>query len=253
MEPLLTLVPSCRGVPEDALRDLRDLVNRTSGVTLAPIHVPSAALLPRVLEEMPGAVAWSPAYAASILVRHREASALVAVRRGDRGVRSAVLLGRPGIEGLADLAGRRIGWVSRVSETGYQVPWLYLESFGVDPAELFATERFCGTHAGAVSALVRGDVDVIATHSGRLRDAFARTPVRLVASIGHLPADVIVAGPEVPPRLRGELTAALLPLTWAAHSFAPVRDGHLGLFDALRRQARELRDPSRGATALAVR
>jgi ABC-type phosphate/phosphonate transport system substrate-binding protein len=242
MKPLLLLVPSSRGVTENVLRELRDLVDRTSGIPLAPVQVPSAALLPRMLEEVPDALAWGPGCTAAVLLRLRGATSLLSVRRRDRSARSAVLVARPAIEGLGDLAGRRMGWVSKLSETGYEVPRLYLESFGVDPSELFAEERFFGTHMAAISGLVRGDVDVVATHSGRLRDAFARTPVRLVASVGPLPADVIVAGPGIAPRVRSELARAMLPLNWADHAFVPAPEGHLGLFEALRRQARELRE-----------
>jgi ABC-type phosphate/phosphonate transport system substrate-binding protein len=247
MRPIPLLVPASRDLSDEVLRDLRDSVHRRCGAFLAPVRVASAALLPAVLEQARDVLAWAPPCIASTLVTLGLAAPLVAAPRRDQRTRSAVLVTRPGIEGLGDFAGRRVGWVSRLSETGYEVPRLYLESFGVEPSELFANQRFYGTHDAVAAALVGGEVDVIATHSGRLRHLFTRTPMRVAISVGPLPSDLVVAGLDVPDAAREQVADALVsctaPRTGAftsgAHVFAPAREGHLGLFDLLGRQRRE--------------
>ena len=243
MKPLPLLVPASDALTVRALRDLRDDVHHRCGVLLAPVRVPSVGLLPLLLEELRDGLAWAPAWIASTLVRLRLATPLAATTRVDRRTRSAVLVTSRAVEGLADLAGRRVGWVSRFSATGYAVPRLYLESFGVDIPTLFREERFCGAHASAATALVRGEVDAIATHSGRLEDLFARTPIRVVATIGPVPADLVVAGVDVEPDVRAVVARALGALSFGAHAFSPVQDGHLRLFELLLRHARDLQEP----------
>jgi ABC-type phosphate/phosphonate transport system substrate-binding protein len=243
MKPIPLLVSASRDLSDEVLRDLRDAVHRRCGALLAPVRLASAALLPAVLEQVRDALAWSPAGVASTLVRLGVATPLVAAPRRDRRTRSAVLVTRPGIEGLSDFAGRRVGWVSRLSETGYEVPRLYLESFGVEPSELFASQRFYRTHDAVAAALVHGEVDVIATHSGRLRGLFACTPMRVAVSIGPIPSDLVVAGLDVSDVVREMVAGALLSCTESftsgAHVFAPAREGHLGLFDLLGHQVRD--------------
>ena len=241
MRPSPLLVPACCKLDDGDLRALRDAIYRRSGVLVAPVQVPYAALIPQLLEDTRDALAWASSCVASTLVRLRLATPIAAAPRRDGRGRSAVLVGRAPVEGLGDLRGRRAGWVSKLSAAGYQVPRLYLESFGVDPAALFASEQFLGSHAAAVEALADGSVDVVATHSGRLRELLRRASARVVASVGPIPADLVVAGCAVPPGIRSALGRAMSYVAVGAYDLAPVDVGHLELFEALHRDPPDAR------------
>jgi ABC-type phosphate/phosphonate transport system substrate-binding protein len=231
-QSLALLVPESTLLRGGAVRALRTTIADETGLAVTLVVLPSAALLGQVLDQLPNAIAWAPSLVAADLRRMGQGSPLATVSSGDGARHQAVLVARRGIEGLAELAGFRVGWVSRLSVTGYRLPRLYLESFGVDLGTLFAREVHCGTHEAVASALELGNVDVIATHSGRLRSVLGpRT--RLLASIGPIPSDVLVAGEQVPAKVRARL-ATVLPSTRAADlRLSPVRDAHFALFDQL--------------------
>jgi ABC-type amino acid transport substrate-binding protein len=242
MRTMTLLVPTRLDLTDDALIDLRDTVLERCGLRLSPVRLASAALLPEILERVPDAVAWASSATAFALAHTHSAFPLViASRQNGSRPRTSVLLAHPNVESLVDLAARRAGWVSRFSVTGYHLPKLYLESFGVEVETLFRTQRFCGSHDAAIDALALGEVDAIATDSRRLEGVLARAPVRVLASVGPVPADVVVPGPAVPAELRAKLARGLESLRTGSISFQPMREGHFDLFEILGRHASELR------------
>ena len=237
MQPITLLVPDSLHLGDEELLDLHRSVLDRSGLSLAPVRVASADLIPEILS--PDAIAWAPPWIAFLLGSLSLATPLLsALRVGDHDSRSSILVARAGIDGLPGLAGSSMGWVSRRSVTGFLLPRLYLESFGVDVDALFATQRFCGSHEGAADALANGTVDAIATDSRRLGAILERTRARVLASIGPLPSDLLVAGCEVPLSVREGLTRGMHGLWVAGTTFARARDGHLDVFDLLGRGAR---------------
>lgn len=249
MKRITVLLPAAARPTVEALGDLQEEVGRRTGLGVLVAHVPSLALLPQILERTPEAVAWAPAYLAFVLARMQVATPLLAVARQDVPARSAVLVGRSGIAEVADLKGCRIGWVSHQSTTGYDLPRLYLESLGLEVDSLFGVQRFCATHAAAVEALARGDVDVVATHSGVLA-RHAELGAGPLASIGPVPADVLVGGGGVGSSTRARLLRGLHSLSVGPYSLGHVQDGHLALFEELHRRASE---PASGKTRISSR
>jgi hypothetical protein len=237
MKRITVLVPASARLSADEMNDMQVDIDRRTGLALGLTHVPSAALLPQILERSTNALAWAPSYVAFVLGRMRLATPLLTVMPREARARSSVLVGRPGIEGITALSGRRVGWVSPFSTTGYDLPRLYLESFGVDADSLFGARRFCGSHTAAAEALARGEVDVIATHSRALRRLLELGPARRLASVGPVPADVLVAGSGVQPGVRARLLRGLHSLSIGPYALGHVRDGHLDLYDSLRRCA----------------
>ena len=193
--PIAFLVPPTPGLDHVALGDLCDSIRASTGLVLAPARVPFAALLPQALDAHAGALGWAPSIVAAELVHQGLATPVASIKLRDRLPHSAVLVARPGVDSLADLAGRSIAWVSKLSATGYLVPRLYLETFGVDVAALVGSQTYCGSHDAAALAFARGRVDVVATHSGRVRPILERCPARLLASIGPIPSDLPRRGP----------------------------------------------------------
>jgi ABC-type phosphate/phosphonate transport system substrate-binding protein len=130
-----------------------------------------------------------------------------------------------------------MGWVSRRSVTGFLLPRLYLESFGVDVDSMFGTQRFLGSHEAALEALASDSVDVIATDSRRVGSILGRTRGRVLASMGPLPSDLLVAGYAVPPGIRDALIRGMIGLSVAGITFARARAGHLDVFERIGRGA----------------
>jgi len=99
---------------------------------------------------------------------------------------------------------------------------------------MFVQQRFHGSHDAAAYALASGAVDVIATHSGRARQILSQSPSRVVASIGPIPADLVVAGMGVPQGVRERLSRGLPGRQVGRGRFSATRAGHLDLFEMLR-------------------
>ncbi len=232
MRPITLLVPA--SVPAE-LGDRRALLQETlqlavaSQVTLVALP---PALFAQVLDGTRDAVAWAPPLVARELVASGMATTLAVADAGRE--YTATLVARADIESLVDVADRRVGWVSKLSATGYRIPRAYLESFGLDLSSFFASERFYGTHRAVTRALVEGEIDVAATHSGRLLDVVGPgRPGRVLTSIGPVPGDVIVASVGLAPDARDAIARALLSSTVGPFGFRFPRPGHLDLFDLL--------------------
>jgi ABC-type phosphate/phosphonate transport system substrate-binding protein len=238
--PLL-LLPAARsgwGLAADDGHDLAAAVRKAlEKATGSPVTVASLppALFLQVLDSGRDVVAWAPPMVARDLIRDGAAAPMaIAVPPAPL---SAVLVGRPAIESLADIAGAHVGWVSRVSGTGYRIPRLYLESFGLRLHRVFASERTYGSHAAVAEALLDGEIDVAATHTEsaarHLREPLESGRVRVLTSIGPVPADMILASAGIPESTRAAVARALLGVSAGPHRFAPPRAGHLDLIDQL--------------------
>jgi phosphate/phosphite/phosphonate ABC transporter binding protein len=120
---------------------------------------------------------------------------------------------------IAELRGARAAWVDRHSAAGFVVPRIELAKAGVDPRTELAEQTFSGSHEKVAVAVAEGSVDFGATFahredSGAVVGPWAANPdvasrVRVVATFGKIPSDVIVAHNDVPLEVRTRLTRAL--------------------------------------------
>lgn len=67
-----------------------------------------------------------------------------------------------GIKSLEDLRGKRFGFVSQSSTSGYLVPSAQFQQIGINPEEDFAQIAYAGSHDKNATALAEGNVDAIA-------------------------------------------------------------------------------------------
>lgn len=67
-----------------------------------------------------------------------------------------------GIKTISDLKGKRIGFVSKLSASGYMVPTVKLLDIGLDPRSYFSSVEFYGSHDKNLDALLNGKADAIA-------------------------------------------------------------------------------------------
>ncbi len=152
-----------------------------------------------------------------------------------------VTLRRSPIRELADLKGKRFGYVDELSTSGYLYPVLALRALGVDAAGDLVMVRV-GSHDGVLQQLKSGAIDVGATSSDTLvgpHGAAYAGPVRILAKAGRIPYDCIVSRSSVDPALVERVRTAFLRLSVhsergrrALHNydllngFMPVPPGH---------------------------
>jgi phosphate/phosphite/phosphonate ABC transporter binding protein len=112
------------------------------------------------------------------------------------------------LHAVADLEGARAGWVDPWSAAGYVVPRIELARAGIVPSATFRTETFYGTHRDVLLALARGYCDVAGTYAQKGEDGSAPEgmwskldgmKVRVIATFGSIPSDVIAVRRNLPP------------------------------------------------------
>lgn len=161
-----------------------------------------------------------------------------------------------GIDELEDLRGKTFCFPDPSSTTGYFLPRAFLRKQGFAPDTFIGKLYFSGDHIQVLRDLLDGRCDAGAAYSGAMlaadRLGIRVSQLRTLAVTGHVPQDVLVAGPEVAPQLRDAMRDALLQLdvqrdlgsptlgaTQRITGFIPTSDG---TFDALRTDiAREQR------------
>jgi phosphate/phosphite/phosphonate ABC transporter binding protein len=199
---------------------------RGAGLTLQPVVVRSYDKLVAAVREGQVQIAWAPPLVALELERDTRAHVLLCSRRAGRVDYSSVLFARRdgGPVSLAELRGKRVAWVARESSAGYVVPRMKLVAEGLDPATLFASESFRRTHEAVPRAVLSGDADVGATYasfgsdpavpvSAGWFDAGAKNDeVRILASAGPIPTDVIAVSDGASEAVRERLAAAFASL-----------------------------------------
>jgi phosphate/phosphite/phosphonate ABC transporter binding protein len=119
---------------------------------------------------------------------------------------------------IANLKRARAGWVDRWSAAGFVLPRINLALLGIDPRSFFRTESFHGSHRAVVEAVMSGLCDVAGTYAqadvkGKVKGgAWSEVDgadVRVLATFGAIPPDVIAARSELPEAQRAAVRDAL--------------------------------------------
>ncbi len=131
---------------------------------------------------------------------------LLALARGGRASYGSAIIAseRAGISSLPDVRGKRVVWVDVWSAAGYLMPRGVLRDAGLDPAQVFASQSFVGSHGAVLDALEAGRADLGATYctlddDGALVAApwTDRPSLRPIALSGAIPGDAICAAGEL--------------------------------------------------------
>ena len=122
------------------------------------------------------------------------------------------------IKTIDGLRNSRAGWVDPWSAAGFVLPRVKLALLGVDPRTVFRTETFHGSHRAAMQALHDGACDVAGTyarsdeHGKVIAGAWSEiegAEVRVLATFGAIPPDVIAARKGLPEDDRVKILEAL--------------------------------------------
>jgi ABC-type phosphate/phosphonate transport system substrate-binding protein len=212
------------GAAQALFKELCEIVTEVTGTVFYAHHALSYRELSEALEHGDLGVAWMPPIPA-IELEDKGVAAPLALpsRRGSTSYHAAFITRRGGPKSLAELQGRRVAWVDRESAAGYLVPRMHLASLGYDATTYFAQESFAQSHFGVVEALVSGRVDAGATfctlEPGSKRvitagwtaaDGATIRPVDVLATMGPIPNDAIVAAARMPASVKAALTRWLL-------------------------------------------
>lgn len=185
-----------------SLAELASWMREHTSVDIEPNPSPTYTALASSVRGGSSDVAWLPPV---VYARLAEAvTPLGCILRDGRAIYSAavIVLEESSIRSLSDLERVRAGWVDPWSAAGFVVPRIELARAGVDPSRAFRTEHHYGSHRDVVDALVRGDCDVVATYArvkeegAELEGAWSAVDgihVRVLATFGPIPADVIAA------------------------------------------------------------
>lgn len=120
-----------------------------------------------------------------------------------------------GINSLADLKGKRFGFVSQSSTSGYLAPSVELKMVGIDPKQDLAATEYAGTHDKNAAALAAGTVDAAAMTKQTFLDAQAtgKLPAeqyKLLWESNPLPTNPITINNQMSPELKTRLQKALI-------------------------------------------
>lgn len=200
----------------EQLSPLTDFPSIETGLRVIPTPLPTYPALVEALRSEWCTLGWLPPLVGHDLSICRTATPLVVASRdgGSTYFAGFIASERSRIWHLGQLAGKNVGWVSKLSAAGYVVPRLHLASIGLVPENLFASEKIYGSHA-AVRRALDFDCDVIATYleMGSGEEAICahvETPHRIVAVSGPIPSDVVSASVTLTGELRDRIFRALL-------------------------------------------
>ncbi len=141
---------------------------------------------------------------------------LVTVRFGLPYYRSEIITqAGSGINGLADLRGKRFAFVDPASTSGYLFPLAGLKKAGYDPATFFGQTVFAGSHNNVVLAVYQGRVDAGAVFEDARGTVQKTLPdvmdkVKVIWKSDPIPNDTVSFRKGLPPDVVDTVTTALL-------------------------------------------
>lgn len=216
------------------LEELCEKASAAAGVRFVPWLASGYKELADAIDDSEVGLAWMPPLPTLDVVSRGIAEPVaIPTRQGVVSYHAALVTRGNGPKSLADLKGRRAAWVDRESAAGYLVPRIFLAAQGHDVLRFFSRELFVHGHAAVIEAVMSGDADVGATYchvdaQGRAvrgawldDDGVAVRPLEVLATMGPIPNDALVAARELPMGARSGL------LRWLLSLDAPTRE----LFD----------------------
>jgi phosphate/phosphite/phosphonate ABC transporter binding protein len=220
-----------------SMKELLRLVGDAAKCDLLPKEVATYPELAALMDRGEIDLAWLPPVSFILLDKRKKVTPLVNHHRGGRAEFHSVLLVRTAskIRTPAGLVGTRAAWVDRHSAAGYVLPRISLAAMGVDPRTAFSSERFFQSHDAVVRAVVGEKADFCATYArldragNPVRGAWmdlhgAEGVLRVLATFGSIPSDVIAARSDLDPATCDVLRQAFIDAAYDVRGALLVRD-----------------------------
>lgn len=184
---VVVLSPAYVPASGDALAVLKGLLEKSSGLS---VEVKAARSKGAAISAFDGDAADAALLSLEEFLVAREEfwvrAELQALRGAGLSDYEGVLLTRKtgGAASVADLAGKKIGFVGPYSVSGFTLPAIFLEKAGVKPAP-----EFTASHEEALKKLVNGDFLAVATYA---RQASKAPGLKVLAVTGKVPNEPLV-------------------------------------------------------------
>jgi len=197
---------------------LTKILGEQLGLEVSRFDAPSYEALAMEVREGRVDVAWLPPI---VFVRLADAvTPIGSIMRDGKSAYEAALVVRSDsrIRTIEGLRGTRAGWVDPWSAAGFVLPRVKLALLGVDPRSVFRTETFYGSHRAVMTALAEGACDVAGTYAQADADGKVTAgswsevegaEVRVLATFGAIPPDVIGVRKDYPEAARTKILEAL--------------------------------------------
>lgn len=119
------------------------------------------------------------------------------------------------INNLADLKGKRFGFVSPSSTSGFLVPSAHFKEMNIEPERDFAAVEYAGGHDKNLEALIAGKVDAIAVEKPTYLQFFQAGKLpedkyKLIWESDPIPNSPIVISSQLPSQLKSQLQIAFI-------------------------------------------
>ncbi|MDY7020360.1 MAG: phosphate/phosphite/phosphonate ABC transporter substrate-binding protein [Cyanobacteriota bacterium] len=120
-----------------------------------------------------------------------------------------------GIDTVEDIIGKRFGFVSQSSTSGFLVPSTHFKTLGIVPEEDFAAVEYAGGHDKNAIALEEGKVDAIAIEKPtyiELKDLgqLPEDQYKIIWESDPIPNAPIVISSQLPPEFKTKLQKVLI-------------------------------------------
>ena len=229
MDLRVGIVSGARNAAEN-LGKLCDDLALAVGCEVSPRVFATQAELRDAVDKRELEVAWASPIAAVRLELSGVASIALGIHReGGSSYSSAIFTTASSpIRELEQLRGKRIAWVDSDSAAGYVIPLQKLRAAGVTS---FAAQLFEGSHHAVVRAVLGGRADAGATNlaidpqtgaheSAGWTNVAPSAAIRILATAGPIPPDVIVIARAVPEAMQDKVTESLLAMAMREHVLA---------------------------------
>jgi phosphonate transport system substrate-binding protein len=164
-----------------------------------------------------------------------------------------------GITTLAEAKGRRFGFTTPNSTSGFLVPSIgIIEETGMSPDEYFGEVSYTGTHGNAVRAVLARDLEVAATNTLDLRameqSGLDSSNLLEIWRSPMIPAGLIAVRDDLPESFHREVAEALVKLSedeeameqMARGGFVPATDADYDIIRVLEQRKAEMAEANDG-------
>lgn len=225
--PFLVLGYAAPETTDEARRNMTEfamLVGARAGVDIAVSPLGSYHRVTQLIHKGKLDLAWVSPIPYIALVRNDSVVPLVSPFRGGVNYHGAIIVSaKTNVGDLATLKGKTAAWVDRYSATGFVVPRIELAKAGLDVKNAFKSQRFYGSHEAVARAVSTGVADFGATfvrlapNGAVIGGPWSGAPgleasLRIFATFGAIPPDVIAATPKLHPDIRERIRGALLSI-----------------------------------------
>ncbi len=253
--------PEATAEATQKMTELMTLIGKRAGVGITVNALPSYDRVAQLVHKGELDLAWVSPIPFIALLRNESVVPLASPQRGGTHFNGAIVVGADAAIGeLSALGGKRAAWVDRHSAAGFVVPRIELAKAGLDVKTAFASQRFFGSHAAVVQAVANGSADFGATYvrlapnGAVIGGPWMDNPelerkLRIFATFGEIPPDVIAARHGLDASVRDRLRVALLAIVKDMRGLSLLADlfGADGMFVPNTAHYEELREDAAAA------